>query len=43
MAKYTRILSIDGGGIRGIIPGQVAVSIEEKLQQILGDEFKIKI
>ncbi len=37
MPKYTRILSIDGGGIRGIIPGQVAVSIEEKLQQKSGN------
>lgn len=37
MAKYTRILSIDGGGIRGIIPGQIAVSIEEKLQQKSGN------
>ncbi len=30
-----RILSIDGGGIRGIIPGQILVEIEK--------EFKIKI
>lgn len=37
MAKYTRILSIDGGGVRGIIPAQVAVSIEEKLQQKSGN------
>lgn len=37
MAKYTRILSLDGGGIRGIIPAQVAVSIEEKLQQKSGN------
>ena len=32
MAQLTRILSIDGGGIRGIIPGQVLVSVEKKLQ-----------
>lgn len=37
MVKYTRILSIDGGGIRGIIPAQVAVSIEEKLKQKSGN------
>jgi uncharacterized protein len=37
MAKYTRILSIDGGGIRGIIPAQVGVTIEEKLQQKSGN------
>ncbi|HWY11362.1 MAG TPA: patatin-like phospholipase family protein [Bacteroidia bacterium] len=30
--KPFRILSIDGGGIRGIIPGQILVSIEEKLK-----------
>ncbi len=32
MAKYTRILSLDGGGIRGIIPGQILVALEKKLQ-----------
>jgi len=37
MAKYTRILSIDGGGIRGIIPAQVGVSLESKLQQKSGN------
>ena len=32
-----KILSIDGGGIRGIIPGQILVSLEEKIQKKSGD------
>lgn len=35
--KLTRVLSIDGGGIRGIIPGQVLVSFEKKLQDRSGN------
>lgn len=32
-----KILSIDGGGIRGIIAGQILVALEEKLQQKSGN------
>lgn len=38
MAELIRILSIDGGGIRGIIPGQVLVSLEQKLKERTGNQ-----
>ena len=31
------ILSIDGGGIKGIIPGMVLVELEERLKQKTGN------
>ena len=38
MAIKKVILSIDGGGIRGIIPGQILLHTEKLLQQISGDK-----
>lgn len=35
--KKIRILSIDGGGIRGILPGIILTQIEKKLQKKTGD------
>jgi patatin-like phospholipase/acyl hydrolase len=37
MAKLTRILSIDGGGIRGLIPAMVLISLEQKLKERTGN------
>ncbi len=38
MAIKKVILSIDGGGIRGIIPGQILLHTEKLLQEISGDK-----
>ena len=39
--KKIRILSIDGGGIRGIIPGVILNYLEKRLQIL--DNSKLKI
>lgn len=33
-----KILSIDGGGIRGILPGQILVALEQKIQGLEGNK-----
>jgi hypothetical protein len=37
-ARFTRILSIDGGGIRGIVPAQILVAPERRLQEKTANE-----
>jgi patatin-like phospholipase/acyl hydrolase len=37
MARLLRILSLDGGGIRGIIPGEILVHLEEIFQKSTGN------
>ncbi|KAK3123672.1 hypothetical protein QOZ80_8AG0634420 [Eleusine coracana subsp. coracana] len=35
------VLSIDGGGVRGIIPGTILAFLEEKLQELDGEDVRI--
>jgi len=37
MGSKIRILSLDGGGIRGIIPATIMVEIESRLQKNRGN------
>ncbi|XP_059638930.1 patatin-like protein 3 [Cornus florida] len=39
--KYITILSIDGGGIRGIIPAKILEKLEEQLQELDGPEARL--
>ncbi|KAI7724491.1 hypothetical protein M8C21_024510 [Ambrosia artemisiifolia] len=40
-ANFVTVLSIDGGGVRGIIPGIVLTFLESKLQEIDGPDARI--
>jgi predicted acylesterase/phospholipase RssA len=39
--RCVTVLSIDGGGVRGIIPGTILAFLEEKLQEIDGPDARI--
>ncbi|KAG8384412.1 hypothetical protein BUALT_Bualt04G0115300 [Buddleja alternifolia] len=39
--RMVTILSIDGGGIRGIIPGRILANLESKLQELDGPNARI--
>ncbi|KAF4380762.1 hypothetical protein F8388_017116 [Cannabis sativa] len=39
--KMFTVLSIDGGGIRGVIPGTLLAFLEEKLQELDGEEARL--
>ncbi|XP_074295382.1 patatin-like protein 5 [Silene latifolia] len=39
--KLTTILSIDGGGVRGIIPAIILAFLEEQLQELDGEEVRL--
>ncbi|ONK60784.1 uncharacterized protein A4U43_C08F22570 [Asparagus officinalis] len=39
--KLVTVLSIDGGGVRGIIPGTILAFLESKLQELDGEDARI--
>jgi uncharacterized protein len=41
MAKKVTILSIDGGGIRGILPGVILAYVEKRLREKDGDQSRL--
>lgn len=41
--RMVTVLSIDGGGIRGIIPGTILAHLESKLQVIISAMFPLVI
>jgi len=41
MAKKVTILSIDGGGIRGILPGVILAYVEKRLREREGDDVRL--
>lgn len=41
MARPFKILSLDGGGIRGIIPARILTTIEDKTKRPIADMFDL--
>ncbi|RZC54760.1 hypothetical protein C5167_013612 [Papaver somniferum] len=41
MGKLVTVLSIDGGGVKGIIPGVILAFIEAELQKLDGEEVRL--
>ncbi|XP_073103931.1 patatin-like protein 2 [Elaeis guineensis] len=41
LGKMVTVLSIDGGGVRGIIPGTILAFLESKLQELDGEDVRL--